>query len=176
LISTRGPKKHSWTLSQSPALLIETVSYEWYTTTMTSATLTKVPFSNEKVFGVNGLYIPSMMSSLVPGLQRTSLPALHLSDSYYGISMQPHMRDVRRYHTEQAQRTRGSRLKTRVLSLHRSVSTLEMDTRNRIYVCIHTMAELTSSGIRPLKVPLSSSTIAKLTTPNYTTTILLGRR
>jgi hypothetical protein len=45
------------------------------------------------------------MSSLVLGLQRMSLPALYLSAPYYGIFVQPHIRDFCGGHTGQAKRT-----------------------------------------------------------------------
>jgi hypothetical protein len=169
LLNIHTKEKTAAPLPQSLALLIVTVSHEWCTTKMTSATLRKVSFSSENISGVSRLYLLSMMSSLVLGLQRISLLALHLLAPYYGISMQRHMRDVRRPHTGKAQRTHIDMLENAcTFALSNSIHPRDW-TPEIVFTCTFIRRRQSSRLLRlVLRMNLCPSlTVAKLTTPNY---------
>jgi len=84
-------RKVLWALSTNPfALLLGRASFDWYITTMDPARLRKVPFSEDKIFGVTAsLYIEYDEQHHI---RRLSLPALHPSATYYNVSLQHHAR------------------------------------------------------------------------------------
>jgi hypothetical protein len=82
-------RKELWEITTNPfALLLGKASFEWYTTIMDPELVRKVPFSNDKIFGVQAcLYIEYDEQSHI---RRLSLPALHPSATYYNLSLQHH--------------------------------------------------------------------------------------
>jgi hypothetical protein len=82
-------RKRLWDTTTNPfALLLGKASFDWYMTTMDAASVRKVPFSNDKIFGEKAcLYIEYDEQHQI---RRLSLPALHPSATYYNLSLQHH--------------------------------------------------------------------------------------